>query len=177
MGGSLEAASQHMGALAATTGALLATVGTRTCLLRRGRRMSESDRAAAVDAVVEGAARSALTSVDAMTVEDGAAERDETTPVPDVVATPEPVIRGEVVAVTVATSTTSLPPPTPPSRSSSLKTFHSAPSTASPTASLHSVASSFPARNFVIRVPDPEFEDDYFGDDASGSSGTLGDEN
>lgn len=162
VGDSLLSASQHMGTLATATGALMATVGTRTCLLRRGRHTSDSDDE-------QGSPRAAVGEMaDEM-------DREEVTPVPGDEIQPAGVKSSEVVAITVARSTSSLPLPTPPS--SSFGSFRSAVSGTS-TASLRSIMASMPARHFVIRPADDiSFESDVFGEkgsDFSSSSGTLG---
>lgn len=155
---SLLAATQHAGTLATATGALMATVGTRTCLLRRGRHVVGEDRLAAANAVATAAAdRVEATLDDAMPL-----------------AGPSPGLAGEIVAIPVAVPG-SASSSAPSSSLTSFKSVRESVSSASSVASISTISASMPAKRFIIR-PAIDFEEDVFGDnDSSGSSITLGD--
>lgn len=185
---SFQNVAQHASTLVTATGALLATVGTSTCNLRRGRNMDDTDRDAAVIAVASGVARRAETALDDVEAQpvkveptsDSEGGEESSTPVPDLVPDlPAAVIHegtlaleGEVVTIAVPAEAPVIRPA--PSAISSTGSFRSARtslgSSFSSTASVRTLLESTPVRGYIIRrMEETEFEDNVFGD-LSGSS-------
>lgn len=191
MGGSLASAGHQVGSLVAATGHLMASVGTRTRALRRGRRVRPEDRQDANNAVATSSAVRAEDGldqvvahpaavipvvepvpepvVDASTVPPSAEDVvQEAEPSEDSVVVVEPEPQAEVVAITVNLddSFVSLPP-----APSSTASFRSAQSSVSSTASISTLMRAMPTRKFMIRSA-LELESDESGSDGSSDTST-----
>lgn len=174
MGGSLSSAAQHAGALVSATGAFMASMGTGTCAIRRGRNLRPEDRADVENAVDAMAANRAETATAIPVVVK--TEREEVdgdvTPTPkdppddDVVPvldTRSTAPAGELIPIMVATSN-STPSSAP---SSSVASFCSARSSLSSTTSISGLFASKLTQHLAVGSA--------LGDDSSlsGSSDTL----
>ena len=191
VGGSLASAGQQVGSLVAATGHLVASVGTRTCALRRGHRVVPEDRQGADNAVASATATRAEASMDdvvappvTVKVEEDSGEAGgsglvspedpeapEASAGADDVSVPIPEPSSEVVPIMVNLdeSVVSEAP------SSSVGSFKSARSSMSSTASISTLLRSMPARNFVIRSALEVDDSDSDESDSSAASGaTLG---
>jgi hypothetical protein len=172
----------------AATGTLMASVGTRTCALRRGRRVRPEDREDADNAVAASSAARAEGELDQVVahpavvipavepVPESVVETEPAAPAPvmedvipeaaeseDSVVVLEPEPQSEVVAivVTLDDSFVSLPP-----APSSTASFRSAQSSVSSTASISTLMRSMPTRKLLVRS-DLELDSDEPGSDHS----------
>ena len=180
VGGSLSSAASHAGALASAVGQAVVSVGTRTCALRRGRRVDPEDRPNATGAVTAAAAERLEHEMDEVVavpsrvrpVEEEETSDGGATPVPEVVPDPEPSVievdpepPGEVIPI-VVTLDDSIASDAP---SSSLDSFKSAPSSLSSTASISTLRRALPSRRFLTRSGE-EGDDEGTSDSSSTSS-------
>jgi hypothetical protein len=187
VGGSLASAGHQVGSLVAATGHLMASVGTRTCALRRGRRVRPEDREDADNAVATSSASRAEDGLDqvvahpaevipavepvpgpvvgASTVPPSVVDEviQDAEPSEDSVVVMEPEPQAEVIPIVVNLddSFVSLPP-----APSSTASFRSAQSSVSSTASISTLMRAMPTRKFMIRSA-LELESDESGSDES----------
>lgn len=169
--------SQSAGMLTSTVGQVVASVGTGTCALRRGRRVRPEDRERADNAVSSARATRAETGMEEVTVRPITIEEEDDVPVshpiPEVLMMPDeemgvvPVSgpASEVVAVALDRNETF-----PLVSLSSVGSFRSVQGPVSSTASISTLLRAMPAKKFVIRSA---FEDVEL--DSSSSDDTVED--
>jgi hypothetical protein len=185
--GSLSAAAHQAGSLVAATGHLMASVGTRTCALRRGRRVRPEDQEGATSAVAAQSATRAedgldevvahpavvvpevepaeVSSVDASTAMPPEEAQEEVQEPAEESVVEEPVAEVVPIVVTLDESFSSVP-----LAPSSTASFKSVRSSVSSTASISTLMRAMPAKKFVVRSA---LESDSDSEGSAGSSDTF----